>query len=1080
MKTKSPSSRRCFTIEIALAVILWTVCSAPAQQEPQGPVLVTNAPVAGTFFLLGLNPPLPFPFDPYFGALPVYAYDGVFFVDDSQVADLSIQRESFGGGMMTSSLPGPGGGGGCTNCTFTNICSGPTNFTVIYQLSTTNTPPYGTNDLWLEMTVATNNVANLIIHTPTTNAYYDVFGTTNLSPHVLPLNQTNWIWLQRASGGPTNFLWTNITPCAAWFQLGTMQDDDGDGLTTAHEKLVTRTNPNMGDTDGDGLGDRDELLQSRNPLVGDNTSPIIHVVSPANSMTAQKIIQLDGYCVERLSHINYTIYTNGVVSDSGMGYVTNETYDRAAKQFTTNFFRCYDLPLAVGVNTIVLQAVDVNNNTNSLSVSYTVDFSIDTNAPTFTLLWPTNGMAVSGSSFTMNGVVDNPSASVKVTVASTNETNAFYGIVSGSGGSAFWVPDVTLPAGTSTVTTIMTSPSGSSSTSSVSLVKSTAVLTIQVGETAMNAFNRDEAGSASGEIPGTVASISVNGVAATTTYNSGLNKTSWSASDIPGNEDGWMELVATAVPSGGGAPITAKLEFEKLPLLRLKERHLDTTITAAGFPWEVPPHHEELHYKRKEGGYYSGTLWNDLGCTSTWEWTPSDVFTNYSKYCDDVLQNGTWYSAPPHTFDELTQEYQEVQDGDQFYTYSRSMKQKLELRAGGKPTAGRKDLVVFNVTALAQGYGFNNDVNPPFFRTNAGYVAASAIHLWGQTAAAYGNIYAQVVPGSKSPATPKFDVNNVVPTVNVAQHALVISANGRKLYNDIGTAQNNEFCVGESVTLTANWVPPLPDGTTNRVRWLIEPQYVNKIVPANAEVSPLYQIDLDLLTNATTSLWWYDLSDDKMVACKWTNTFPGGKMITGETKGWVSVYRPTLANFGYRSPRSFMILTRATPDQLSYGDSVTQENGMSWTNRIVSKYAGRYGVTQLFKGLYETGPLTVLDTLTIDAVDTGEWYDPEVPYVLAMPQFQIAQLEDYPSVEIQFQHAKINIVSARDFIRFKPGSSMNDGNIYVTLGVVEWAAAGEYDRVWGWLLNFTPPPDSPNTLIYDFPTWVKIVRSGRQ
>jgi hypothetical protein len=141
-----------------------------AQAEP---VFVTNAPAAGTFFLLSGNPSLPWPFDPYSGALPVYSYDGVFFVDDSQVGDLSLQQESFGGGMMSSSLPGPGGdGGGCTNCVATNICSGPTNFTVTYQLATTNTPPYSTNDLWLEMTVATNNVANLIIHTPNTNAFF--------------------------------------------------------------------------------------------------------------------------------------------------------------------------------------------------------------------------------------------------------------------------------------------------------------------------------------------------------------------------------------------------------------------------------------------------------------------------------------------------------------------------------------------------------------------------------------------------------------------------------------------------------------------------------------------------------------------------------------------------------------------------------------------------------------------------------------------------------------------------------------------------------------------------------------------
>jgi hypothetical protein len=284
MKAKCPWSQPWHFI--ITTAFLWTALSTPAQETPQ---LVTNAPSAGTFFLLSVNPSSPFPFDPYGGALNVYSYDGVFFVDDSQVGDLSLQPNGFGGGMMMNSLGPPGPGGGGTNSgAFTNICSGPTNFTVTYQLSTTNRPPYGTNDLWLEMTVATNNVATLIIHTPNTNAFYDVFGTTNLSPNVLPLNQTNWMWLQRASGAATNFLWTNIIPCAVWFQLGTMLDEDGDGLTTAHEKLVTRTNPNMGDTDRDGLGDRDELLQSRNPLVGDNTSPIIHVVSPTNSLTAQK------------------------------------------------------------------------------------------------------------------------------------------------------------------------------------------------------------------------------------------------------------------------------------------------------------------------------------------------------------------------------------------------------------------------------------------------------------------------------------------------------------------------------------------------------------------------------------------------------------------------------------------------------------------------------------------------------------------------------------------------------------------------------------------------------------------------
>jgi hypothetical protein len=91
------------------------------------PVLVTNAPAAGTFYLLSVHPSLPHPFDPYFGMLPVYAYDGVFFVDDTQAGDLQMQQNGFGGEMMTSSLSGPGEGGSTNSGPLTNICSGPTN-----------------------------------------------------------------------------------------------------------------------------------------------------------------------------------------------------------------------------------------------------------------------------------------------------------------------------------------------------------------------------------------------------------------------------------------------------------------------------------------------------------------------------------------------------------------------------------------------------------------------------------------------------------------------------------------------------------------------------------------------------------------------------------------------------------------------------------------------------------------------------------------------------------------------------------------------------------------------------------------
>lgn len=85
-------------------------------------MLVAQSPTTGTFYLLGRIPSPPFPFDPYHGQLPVYAYDGVFFVDDSAVSfmDMGFVSGEEGGGMMLMSSPGPPGGFSGTN-SMTNL-----------------------------------------------------------------------------------------------------------------------------------------------------------------------------------------------------------------------------------------------------------------------------------------------------------------------------------------------------------------------------------------------------------------------------------------------------------------------------------------------------------------------------------------------------------------------------------------------------------------------------------------------------------------------------------------------------------------------------------------------------------------------------------------------------------------------------------------------------------------------------------------------------------------------------------------------------------------------------------------------
>src|SRR5215207_7534742 len=73
---------------------------------------------------------------------------------------------------------------------------------------------------------------------------------------------------------PFGFLITNLPSSGAFLILGTLQDDDNDGLTSAYEALVSKSNPQMFDTDGDGKGDGWEVLFGNDPLSYDAASPL--------------------------------------------------------------------------------------------------------------------------------------------------------------------------------------------------------------------------------------------------------------------------------------------------------------------------------------------------------------------------------------------------------------------------------------------------------------------------------------------------------------------------------------------------------------------------------------------------------------------------------------------------------------------------------------------------------------------------------------------------------------------------------------------------------------------------------------
>lgn len=128
----------------------------------------------------------------------------------------------------------------------------------------TNSPLYITNTVCVFDTNASWTVQ---FDVQGTNSPADIFTTTTLSGNSITNSQ--WTWLERGPSCST-YQYTNQAASQSYYILGTMLDSDGDGLTDAFEKLVSKTNPALWDTDGDGISDRDEVVLGTNPLVDES------------------------------------------------------------------------------------------------------------------------------------------------------------------------------------------------------------------------------------------------------------------------------------------------------------------------------------------------------------------------------------------------------------------------------------------------------------------------------------------------------------------------------------------------------------------------------------------------------------------------------------------------------------------------------------------------------------------------------------------------------------------------------------------------------------------------------------------
>ncbi|HVM50575.1 MAG TPA: LamG-like jellyroll fold domain-containing protein, partial [Candidatus Acidoferrum sp.] len=274
-------------------------------------------------------------------------------------------------------------------------------------------------------------------------------------------------------------------------------------------------------------------------LVRDTTPPVIVITSPLASTVTRPVLQLQGYSLEPLSSLSYDLANDAGTVSNLEGYLERQCFDTNLLDFTTNWFECLDIPLTNGVNTITLYATDLAGNVSTSTHTYTLDYSGVTSGPVLTLYWPPNGALVSGSSFTLRGMLDDPTATVtaQITDAGGASTQA-QGLVERNG--LLWVENLPLSAGANTLTLTMTNVAGLWTSTSLTVTQSDVLLTI-------DDLSGVDLNQPSITVNGTIGAegytVWVNGVEANPNGDG-----SWSAIGVPVNDGGTAVIQARAIP----------------------------------------------------------------------------------------------------------------------------------------------------------------------------------------------------------------------------------------------------------------------------------------------------------------------------------------------------------------------------------------------------------------------------------------------------------------------------------------------------------------------------------------------------
>ena len=200
-------------------------------------------------------------------------------------------------------------------------------------------------------------------------------------------------------------------------------------------------------------------------LVLATVSPVITITNPSTLTVSNTTINLQGFANETLHSVSFDVSNASETLTNQNGLLTGRYYDDSLFAYTTNYFTCPNVNLTSGSNWITIHATDLAGNTTDLNLALNCAAS----QPALNVIWPADGLAVSGNSFTLQAQVNNSAAIIVASIVdASGNTNTVKGLVENNGMA--WVKNLPLGTGNNTVTVTAGLGSGVTNTQTFTVI----------------------------------------------------------------------------------------------------------------------------------------------------------------------------------------------------------------------------------------------------------------------------------------------------------------------------------------------------------------------------------------------------------------------------------------------------------------------------------------------------------------------------------------------------------------------------------------------------------------------------------